>query len=68
MNYGSKHLDYALRNCMIDEVETGDNYHCGTQIQYKRKRSVHALRRRRRRKSDTPGCGIGGRNNRRYSW
>ena len=69
MNYGSQTIEYSLRNSVIDEVADSDDYAGAAQLQYARKRSSKALRKRtRRRTSTTPSCGIGARSNRRMSW
>lgn len=70
MNYGNQRIDYALRNGMTDVVENYDDYLEAPQPKYVHKRSSKALRKRGKKRSGTthPGCGIGGRRNRQYSW
>lgn len=70
MNYGHQTIDYALRSTVTDAVENFDDYAETSTPQYARKRSSKALRKRGKKRSSAahPGCGIGGRRNRQYSF
>ena len=67
MTYGTRNIDYALRVGLVDAVEN-DSFSEERPLQYARKRSAKALRKRGRKASTAaPGCGIAARSNRRYS-
>ncbi|WP_442485122.1 hypothetical protein [Aeoliella sp. SH292] len=66
MTYGTRNIDYALRVGLVDAAEN-DNFNDDQPLQYARKRSAKAIRKRGRKPVASPGCGIAARSNRRYS-
>lgn len=66
MNYENTSIDYALRNGFLDVAEECDTDTKARKIDYSRKRSAKALRKRGK-KAPGPGCGIGARRNRQYT-
>lgn len=51
-----------------DRSDEDDFADAGRKKDYSRGRSYRPSRRRSRRKSNQPGCGIAGRRNRRFAW
>jgi hypothetical protein len=66
MTYGTRDIDYALRVGLVDAVEN-DTFNDEQPLQYARKRSAKPTRKRGRKPTSTPGCGIAARSNRRYA-
>lgn len=66
MSYTNQEFAYDADRISDHEVDDGDIG--GRRKDYTRGRSYKPTRRRSRRRSNHPGCGIAGRRNRRYDW
>ena len=65
MQYREHELRYEADN---EELETEFVRQQAAGKQYRRKRSIHATRRRSAKNGSHPGCGISARRNRRWTW
>lgn len=66
MEYRGQEFQYELDHIEQDTDSIRQREQAKT---YRRKRSLHTIRRRSSKSSSFhPGCGIGGRRNRRWSW
>lgn len=63
INYASQTIAYDADRATDEDFED-----LGRKKDHSRGRSYRPSRRRSRRKSNQPGCGIAGRRNRRFAW